>query len=470
MQAISQDRLSTVVTGCGVAIGLATGVLVSSQPLIVFAIFAAIGMVFYFFADFDRVVIGLLVLRSGLDVLSAQQLPSVLAIGVDVLTLLYISIQLLQRKKVHTDGFWLFFAGWVLLQGMWPLLCVLGGLGFDRWALSVNLREWTRLFSWMIIYLLVMQLQGRMKPEKVITLLFLSLPIPLLAAAMQIALPASLLPAALKMGQENRVFGTMGHANTFACYLLLFIGLTWWKLTSSAPKAKKWPWVVLLSGLLIAYVSTHALVSLVMIAVFVTIVASTRLSAINLIGGIVLISLVFSLFASTEFGRSRLETLSGTPLFNPNIGIDRAILLQKYDNNTFNWRLYHWTSLIEQWKKSQLLGYGLSTGIYLAPVDSQFIPHNDYVRALVEGGIVGLVTFIAFLLAQLIRLLNLTLKAPRGSTKKELGKIMIAVLISTFIAMSTDNVWICTAFYFYWWTLMSLLAWDWDQPQSVQAE
>jgi O-antigen ligase len=466
MQAISQDRLSKVVTGCGVAIGLATGVLVSSQPLIVFAIFAAIGMVFYFFADFNRVVIGLLVLRSSLDVLSAQQLPSVLAIGVDLLTLLYISVQLLQRKKVYADSFWLFFAGWVLLQGIWPLLCIAGGLGFEGWALSVNLREWTRLFSWLMMYLLVMQLKGRLEPETIISLLFLSLILPMLAAGMQIFLPESLLPSQLRHSgnlQENRIFGTLGHANTFSCYLLLFIGLTWWKISYSK---RRWIWILLLVPLLFAYVGTHSLMSLVMLTIFVVIIASTRLRPASLLGGLVVISMVFALFASSEFGRARLETLSETPIFNPNIDVSRAILLQKTDNNTFNWRLYHWTALIEQWKKSKLLGYGLATAIYVAPPDSPFIPHNDYVRALVEGGLVGLSTFLAFLAAQAFYLLQLISKAAPGSPQRELSKVLFAVLLATFVAMSTDNVWICTTFYFYWWALLPICAWDWNKATT----
>jgi O-antigen ligase len=451
----------------GIAVGSAAGFLAGFQPLLLGAALGAVIVITAFFFDFKRVLLTLLVVRSALDVFASLQLPTVVAIAIDFLTILYVVVQLLQRRRVNTDAFWWLFAGWILVQGAWPLLCFVGGLGFERWALSINMREWVRLFSWLMIYLLVMQLKDQMKPEAIINTLFLSLILPLTAAAMQIFLPSSLVPSVLHHDgnlQESRIFGTLGHANTFSCFLLLFIGLTWWKLIHSK---KRWPWLLLFVPILGAFVSTHSLISLVMLAIFVVIIASTRLNLASFIGGIVIISLVFTLFASSQFGRSRLETIIDTPLFNPKIDVSRAILLQKTDNNSFNWRLYHWTSLLEQWKKSQLLGYGLSTAIYLAPPDSQFIPHNDYIRALVEGGILGLMTFIAFLLAQVIHLTRLIYKAPLGSPQRDLCKILLAVLIATFVAMATDNVWICTAFYFYWWTLIPVVGWNWQKLETT---
>ena len=149
----------------GVLFGILAGVAVGAQPLYLGLGLGAISALIYFFTDFERAVLVLLIVRSALDNFSVQQIPAVYAVGLDALTLLYVVILLLTNKTVKTDRFWWFFAGWVALQGVWLVLMPLGGLGLDASFIGDSLREWTRLFSWLMVYLLVMQLRGRVPPE-----------------------------------------------------------------------------------------------------------------------------------------------------------------------------------------------------------------------------------------------------------------------------------------------------------------
>jgi hypothetical protein len=71
----------------------------------------AVTALIYFFTDFERAALGLLILRSSFDNFSEQQIPTVLSLGMDVLTLLYVTMLLLTGRTVHTDRFWWFFAG-----------------------------------------------------------------------------------------------------------------------------------------------------------------------------------------------------------------------------------------------------------------------------------------------------------------------------------------------------------------------
>ena len=103
-------------------------------------------------------------------------------------------------------------------------------------------------------------------------------------------------------------------------------------------------------------------------------------------------SLVIRLFASTDYGRSRLESTINTPLLNPEISINRGILLSESDHNSFNWRLSHWHTVLKAWEKHPFLGYGL--GLSKQSIDSKYLPHNDYLRALIEGGILGLFSYL----------------------------------------------------------------------------
>lgn len=446
-------RLTFWVGVGGVVVGTVAGVLAGAKPLYLGLALGVAMVVAYFFAEFERAVLGLLVLRTALDIFSEQQIPAMFAIGVDALALLYVTFLLLTRRTVHTDGFWWFFAGWVMLQGLWLILCALGGLGLGASVLLDNIREWIRLFSWLMVYLLVMQLKDHTHPEKIISLLFISLIPPVVVGLIQQFLLSS-------PGSETRIQGTLGHPNGFATYLLLFIGLTWWKLSWAQ---RRWPWLLLLGLLANLYVSTHALVGLAMIGVFTLVMIAPKLNLVNIISVVFLLVVVLGLFASTEFGRERLDTIANTPLLNPNIDVSRAILLAQSDGNSFNWRLVQWNFLLQSWQKSPLFGYGLATAAYVSPFS--LAAHNDYVRALVEGGIVGLVAFLTFLGAQGVRLVQLFERAPRGSSRRDLCWVLLAIFLATLVGMCTDNVWLFTPFYLYWWSVLAVAGWNWKELQ-----
>lgn len=464
------SRLSFWISVAGVVVGLVAGFLAGAQPLLLGLAIGAVIAVVYFFADFERTVLGLLILRSSLDIFSAQQIPAAFAVGVEALTLLYVTVLLLTGRIVRTDRFWWFFAGWVILQGLWIVLLPFGGLGLDASFLPISIREWVRIFSWLIIYLLVMQLRDRVHPEKIISALFLGLILPLTIASAQMIIPPSLLPPILVYGGDataslpfeagSRINGTLGHPNSFATFLLLFIGLTCWKLGQAQ---RKWFWLLLLGLLAFFLVSTKTLISLLMLATFILVLLVPRMNLLNLVGGLILFALVIGLFASSEFGRERLSSIANTPLLNPDIDVSRAILLAQGDNNSFNWRIAQWTFLLKSWQQHPIFGYGLATSSYVSVFNNY--PHNDYIRALVEEGIVGLVAFIVFLGTQITYLVQL-LQSATHSNQRYLCSIMLAVFLATLVGMCTDNIWSHTTLYFYWWTLFAVAGWNWNQPQS----
>ena len=448
-------------------IAVPIGFIAGANPMNLGLVFGAIPAVIFFFARFEQAVIGLLILRSALDPFSGQQLPAAFAIALNALTILYVVVQLLTRKRVRTDKFWWVFAAWVALQGLWLVLMYFGGLGLDASYLPISIREWVRILSWLMIYLLVMQLQDKMHPEQLVSKLFLALIVPSTVALMQIFVPF-LLPAVFVGGggdggspveSVSRINGTLGHPNTFATFLLLFFGLTLWKL--GLAKERKWIWLSLLGMLAFLYASTKALFALGMLGVFLLVFIAPKLSVPKLVGGVLLFGIALALFGSTEFGQQRLASLANTPLLNPNIDISRAILLSTADGNSFNWRLAQWTFLIQAWQEHPIFGYGLATCKYLTTLVAY--AHNDYVRALAEGGLVGFGAFLLFLMAQLIRLLQLFWIAPAGSGQRNLCLILIAVFVGTLMGMLTENIWSHTTLFFYWWTLIAVAGWNWDE-------
>ncbi|PSB15598.1 O-antigen ligase family protein [Phormidesmis priestleyi ULC007] len=473
------SRPTVWVGAVGILLGIVVGVLSNAQPLSLVLIVAAIAasiFLFIFFRNFEQVVLGLLILRSALDPFSAQQVPSVFAVGVNLLILLYIIKLLLSRQKIQTDGFWWFIAGWFGLQLLWVILLPLGGLGLSASHVGgwlVGLREWIRGFSWVMFYLMVMQLKDRVHPEKVVSALFLSLIIPLTGAALQVIVPPSKLPKFLvfergySIEAGSRINGTLGHPNVFAIFCVFFIALVLWKLGQAKNRL---PWLILIGALAFFLVSTKSLTGLLMIVVFIPAFLAPKLNVVNLIGGIFLFGVIIVLFVSSPLGHERLQSLYATPLLNPDISVSRAIFLQFFDGNSFNWRVAQWTFLLEVWQRSPIFGYGLDTSRFLTIQESY--AHNDYVRFIAEQGIVGFSLFLILLIAQFARLTQLCRMAPPGSSKRNLCFTMMAFLTAMLAGMLTDNLWNHTTTFFYWWTVMAVLGWDWERfPESeVEAQ
>ncbi len=414
----------------------------------------------FFFKRFELSVVGLLVVRSSLDPFSEKGLTSVYAIVLSALTLIYVFWRLLFKQKVHIDAFWCFFAGWIALQGLWVALLPLGGLGFGSEHLSEAVREWVRIFSWLMAYLLVLQLKSRVAPEKFVNYMLLALIVPITDALMQIFIPGHFLPSFLAVNPNQdgfRINGTLGVSNTFSTFLVLYIGLLYWKITVAQ---KRLPWIVLLATLALILVNTRTLVGIVMIGVLMAVVILPRLNITNLFGTILLFVLVGGVLMSTDFGRARLASISETPLLNPSIDVSRAVLLSAADSNSFNWRVAQWTALISHWRYYPIFGYGLQTANGLGPMFA--FAHNDYVRVLVEEGVAGFILYLTFLGVQISRLSRLIFSPTARSSQRTFCTVMAAFLISAMVGMLTENVWSHTALFFYWFALSAVADWNWE--------
>lgn len=91
----------------------------------------------------------------------------------------------------------------------------------------------------------------------------------------------------------------------------------------------------------------------------------------------VLVALVFAL---SPIGGGRLEELASTKGF--------AEVAGGVTTNSLDWRFYNWGKLLEAWTDRPLTGFGLgSTLEFVQPGGN--LPHNEYLRILVELGVIG---------------------------------------------------------------------------------
>jgi O-antigen ligase len=92
------------------------------------------------------------------------------------------------------------------------------------------------------------------------------------------------------------------------------------------------------------------------------------------------------IFLLSPIGSQRLEELETTTPYSV------ASRGQAYTTNSLDWRFYNWAQEIRAWRDEPILGYGLgSTAAIISPGGS--IPHSDFLRLLVETGVIGFVLF-----------------------------------------------------------------------------
>jgi O-antigen ligase len=137
------------------------------------------------------------------------------------------------------------------------------------------------------------------------------------------------------------------------------------------------------------------------------------------------------------------------------------------DGNSFNWRVAQWTFLLQAWQNAPILGYGLGNTHYIGVMYSA--AHNDYIRALVEGGIVGIASFLLFFQVQFFRLIRLIWCAPKGSSQRKFCAVLIAYLVAMLVGMITENIWSHTTMFFYWFALSAVAGGNWNKSELAQA-
>jgi O-antigen ligase len=104
--------------------------------------------------------------------------------------------------------------------------------------------------------------------------------------------------------------------------------------------------------------------------------------------------------------------------------------------NSLAWRVGHWSESIALVRHDPATGLGLG----MVNADTQFEAHNDYVRAYVEGGIIGLAAYLWLILGLLRNAVqSLRLTRPRTIGRAVAGGF--AGCAVAFLAISiTDNV------------------------------
>jgi O-antigen ligase len=140
-------------------------------------------------------------------------------------------------------------------------------------------------------------------------------------------------------------------------------------------------------------------------------------------------------FFATPLGAQRVAKESST---------DVASAERGEANSTLAWRLHKWETLLPEWERSPIVGRGLGTTTTVdGSSGNEFtgaLPHNEYLRYLVETGVIGF-AIVAYAVALLIRRLA-GMRRSRGATElrgSSAATLGIAIVVGCLVNSLADN-------------------------------
>jgi O-antigen ligase len=303
-------------------------------------------------------------------------------------------------------------------------------------ASTATIREGIREVSILALGLIVYNSRGALNVGVTSRILQLAGGISALIALQQFATHSGVL-----IDGQIRSNGTFVHPDGAAMFFAIAAIASLWRYLDFGRRKLDLAFTVLFGG---ATIATFSLAGLGALLAMLIAYGSLRPGSARLrLRAFGLAALVIVAFLATPLGSERLSNESSTNLN----GSRRAA-----ENSSLAWRLYKWGALIEEWEEAPLLGRGIGSTVVkeetLGSTTEEKVPHNEYLRYLVETGIVG----IAILLLGLVLLLRaLAARRPPAGTppsaepgRDAVGALGLAVAIGCMVDALADNTFLYT--------------------------
>ena len=406
-------------------------------------VFVGIGMVILGLVNFQNFVLVTIVMRSSMDIArpstgntGAAGVGTASASGLDpagALAVLFILVSFfwfLARKRegrlspppsIHRVCLILFAAAGFLSV-------------IDSADLLVSLLEAIRVTAvTVMLAVLEVMLVDRAAIRRLVSAVYLSAVVPVGYTMFNILTHH----AQFTSGGFDRYQGTFSQPNPFAIYLTMLIVMGAAIFPHLTPKKK-----LLMLGLLACSV----------ICLYYTYTRSAWLAA------------VLGLFAVAIMGRRRamLGVMVGALMISvfavPTIvqrfsDLGQSTSPSGYASNSLEWRFSFWGEVLPLADKDPITGIGLKMSSF--ETDQQKEPHNDFLRAYVETGVVGTAAYLALLVSMMLvarHSMKFTKSRPRGYERSIAvgfaGCVIAFVLISVVSNVITEVIvlWYYVAF------------------------
>ncbi|HEY4812091.1 MAG TPA: O-antigen ligase family protein [Solirubrobacteraceae bacterium] len=229
----------------------------------------------------------------------------------------------------------------------------------------------------------------------------------------------------------HRAYGTFAHPDTAAMFFAIAATASLWRWLDSGRRRLD---AILMALFAAALVATASIDGLITLATMLTALGLLRPGSLRsklslcAIAGVLVLA-----FFATPLGAHHIARESTT-----------NIETTGEPNSSLAWRLHKWKTLIPAWEKSPIFGRGLGTTTTdVGPPGNPYVskpPHNEYIRYLVETGVVGLTTLLAAL-ALLIRSLTRRRRIPGTMDEGTLNasSLALAIVVGCLVNSLADN-------------------------------
>ena len=226
---------------------------------------------------------------------------------------------------------------------------------------------------------------------------------------------------------QIRSDGTFAHPNDAAVYFAIAAVASLWRFSERGRGRLDAAFVLAFTAAgVVTFSLTGVIAMLVMVLVLALLGGGSRRFKL---GAAAVAAAVVVAFLLTSVGSERVNTESATQLGK---GAARS-------TSSVDWRLVKWRHLLHEWRQEPVLGKGLgstTTAVSESHSSNSQLPHNEYLRYLVETGVVGLGLVLAGILLLMRRLWAIG-KAPTRSGEAALGGALMAGLLVDAVAANT---------------------------------
>jgi O-antigen ligase len=191
-------------------------------------------------------------------------------------------------------------------------------------------------------------------------------------------------------GGFGRYQGTFSQPNPFAIYLCMLIVMGAALLPHLKVRVRILMVLLMAASVVCLY---HTFTRSAWVAAVIGIVAVAIIGRRKVLGAAIFVSLVVGLLAVPTISQ-RFADLASVA------GGGSTVNAQGNTSNSVAWRFSYWTEVLPLANDNPVTGIGLRMSSFLASQAKE--PHNDFLRAYVETGIVGVIAYLALLISMVM--------------------------------------------------------------------
>jgi len=310
--------------------------------------------------------------------------------------------------------------------------CLISALGADRPGNS--LLEALRVLTVVVMFVVLEQLvPDRRYARRVLLATYLALAV---VVAYTVLTSLTGHPPAEVKGSFVRITGPFAQSTTFGRYLMFLVvfGVAVYRYLSGRARAAL---AVLLGLSFVALMLTNtrsailgAAIGLIVVAVLQRSVRMLVALALTAVLGLALLPAVGDRFAQLAEARA----VGGAPT-----------------GNTLAWRFGYWSEIVSLADRNPVTGIGPNMTQFRTEEAKK--PHNDFLRAYVETGVVGLAAYLAMVVLLLLAGLRALRRAPPGTLQRGVAAgfagcavAFVSVSAASNVVSSVATLWYLMAF------------------------